>query len=558
MKEFNKQDKWLKNLTDKTLPKPVENILGLGQKFNLKVSNENTPTAKIIAGLEPMIHKLPQTAERIELRNKLCNILTNHKKARTRKSTLDVVINEQFNITKEFITNNPDVIVLNADKGNVTVLLPKEQYVTKMGELLKDHKIKDTIIPDGYVLVSLDVVSLFTNIPSELVYKAIDKRWFQIKKFTTLPKKEFLEGLKVVLENCTFSFNDIIYHQIFGSPMGSPVSPVVADLVMEMVEDEAFNKYKSRTPFYYRYVDDSCTSCPENKMEELLNTFNSINQHIQFTMEIESSNQIAFLDTLVIRDNTGKITTNWYHKATWSGRYLNFHSSLPFSYKKNTIAILTERMLKLASPTYHRENCELIKQTLLKNNYPAKLLENVIDKVILNFDKPKDKKDKSDKKYVSIPYVDGLFEKIKSLFKQYDIQVVGKGDHTLQQKLFTKLKDAIPVQLQSGLIYKVVCTCGKVYIGQTIQRLQKRLEGHRYNCKIGNKQHSALCEHLIETQHQLNWDDVKILCKEPKKRNRDVMEMIAIKTTANVINKQQECKFLSNTYNNVIKDTFKC
>lgn len=159
-----------------------------------------------------------------------------------------------------------------------------------------------------------------------------------------------------------------------------------------------------------------------------------------------------------------------------------------------------------------------------------KLLDSVMNKVINEFDKPKDKKvNKNETKYVSIPYVDGLFEKMKTLFKQYDNQVFGKGDHTLQQKLFTKLKDAIPTQLQFGLIYKVVCSCGKVYVGQTIQRLQKRLEGHRYNCRTGNKQHSALCEHLIETNHQVNWDNVKILCNEPKQKNRDIMEMIAIK-----------------------------
>lgn len=220
-------------------------------------------------------------------------------------------------------------------------------------------------------------------------------------------------------------------------------------------------------------------------------------------MEIECNKRIAFLDTLVLRDDNGSITTNWYHKESRSGRYLNFHSSLPFSYKKNTISILTERMLKLSSPVYHRENCELITDTLVNNSYPIRLLESVMNKVINNFNKPKGKKQKTDAKYVSIPYIDGLFERIKTMFRQYDIQVVGKGDNTLQQKLFSKLKDTIPTHLQSGLIYKVTCSCDKVYIGQTIQRLQKRLAGHQYNSRIGNAKHSALCEHVIDTNHQV-------------------------------------------------------
>lgn len=122
----------------KTIPQSVQNILGLGNKFNMKVPNEKTPVAKIIPNLEPVIQNLPQTQERIELRNKLCNILTNHKKARQKKSALDVIINEQTVITKEFIKNNPDIVVLNADKGNVTVL--KSNRYKKWGHFYKTER----------------------------------------------------------------------------------------------------------------------------------------------------------------------------------------------------------------------------------------------------------------------------------------------------------------------------------------------------------------------------------------------------------------------------------
>lgn len=113
------------------------------------------------------------------------------------------------------------------------------------------EKIINAKLPDEYILVSLDVVSLFTNIPNDLVYKAVDNKWFQIKKFTILPKKKFVIGLKIILEKLTFNFNNIIYQQIFGTPMGSLVIPVVADCVLEMIEDEVFKKLKIRTPLYF-------------------------------------------------------------------------------------------------------------------------------------------------------------------------------------------------------------------------------------------------------------------------------------------------------------------
>lgn len=72
------------------------------------------------------------------------------------------------------------------------------------------RKLRKVRLPENYKLISLDVVSLLTKIPKELVYEAVHKRWQKIKKFTTLPKEEFLAGLKLVLEECCFQFNGTV------------------------------------------------------------------------------------------------------------------------------------------------------------------------------------------------------------------------------------------------------------------------------------------------------------------------------------------------------------
>ena len=417
-------------------------------------------------------------------------------------------------------------------------------------------KINNVRVPEGYMLVSLDVISLFTNIPNELVYKAIHNKWFQIKKFTTLPKSEFIKGIKMVLENCTFSFNDIIYEQIFGSPMGSPMSPVIADLVMEILEEESIKKLKFRLPFFSRFVDDITTACPADKAEELKNVFNKYSKDIQFTIEVEKDGKLPFLDTLLLRQEDGLIKTNWYHKNTWSGRYLNFFSSLPFSYKKNTISLLTDKILKLADAEFHESNFSLLINTLKKNGYPEKLIHTT-----MNNTKRKVKyvvtDNEKNTRFVSMPYINGAFEKIQLLFRKYDIKVVGRGDHNFKKHLFSKIKDIVPIMHRSGVIYQITCSCGHVYIGQTIQQLQKRISDHQYHIRIKDSKHSALCDHIINpdpnTQHVVDWDNVKILHTENNQQKRDIMEMIHIKTTSNAMNKQSECKYLSNTYNHILK-----
>lgn len=72
-------------------------------------------------------------------------------------------------------------------------------------------KLKKVRLPKNHVLISLDVVCLFTKIPSDLIYAAVPKKWQCIKKHTSLPKDELLEGLKIVIENCCFQYEGVFY-----------------------------------------------------------------------------------------------------------------------------------------------------------------------------------------------------------------------------------------------------------------------------------------------------------------------------------------------------------
>ena len=47
--------------------------------------------------------------------------------------------------------------------------------------------------------------------------------------------------LKFCLKNTYFSFQDQFYEQVEGAAMGSPVSPIVANLYMEYLEQKALS-----------------------------------------------------------------------------------------------------------------------------------------------------------------------------------------------------------------------------------------------------------------------------------------------------------------------------
>ena len=49
--------------------------------------------------------------------------------------------------------------------------------------------------------------------------------------------------------------------------MGSPVSVVVAEIVMQRLEEKALATYRDPPSFWYRYVDDTLTSFKEERKD---------------------------------------------------------------------------------------------------------------------------------------------------------------------------------------------------------------------------------------------------------------------------------------------------
>ena len=89
--------------------------------------------------------------------------------------------------------------------------------------------------------------------------------------------------------------------------MGSPISAVIANLVMEDVEQRALASATVNRSFWKRFVDDVISAVSENEIDVLLQHLNSIEPSIQFTVERETGRKLVFLDTCVHRTIEGKL-----------------------------------------------------------------------------------------------------------------------------------------------------------------------------------------------------------------------------------------------------------
>jgi len=101
----------------------------------------------------------------------------------------------------------------------------------------------DTYIDNDFILISLDVISLFTNILIDMIIESVSKTWKFISANCNIPEDEFLRAVRLVLDSIFFIFDNQIYKQNFGTPMGSLLSPVIADIVMQDLESEVLETF---------------------------------------------------------------------------------------------------------------------------------------------------------------------------------------------------------------------------------------------------------------------------------------------------------------------------
>ncbi|GAB1597911.1 uncharacterized protein LOC115215981, partial [Argonauta hians] len=98
------------------------------------------------------------------------------------------------------------------------------------------------------LLVSFDVVNLYTNIPHEYGLEAI-QYWLNHSP-TTLHERMnqdfIIEGLKFILQNNYFGFNNTTYRQTSGTAMGTKAAPTYANLVMGYLEKQIYEKSKNK------------------------------------------------------------------------------------------------------------------------------------------------------------------------------------------------------------------------------------------------------------------------------------------------------------------------
>ncbi|XP_035692015.1 uncharacterized protein LOC118426621, partial [Branchiostoma floridae] len=220
--------------------------------------------------------------------------------------------------------------------------------------------------------------------------------------------------------------------------MGSPVSPIVVNLYMEKFEVKAISTFKDTPPLnWFRYVDDTYCKLKQRVADEFFDHINQVDKNIKFTQESSHDNMLPFLDTKTIIEKDGSLQFEVYRKPTHTDQYLAFDSHHPLEHK---LAVIT------------------------------------------------------------MPYVQGVSEKLRRIFQNFNIATNFKPHSTLRHKLVHP-KDKPQKGTKANVIYRLKCeepNCNNTYIGETSRPLKARYQEH---CKPkANGYSSAIFNHLEHNQ----------------------------------------------------------
>lgn len=219
--------------------------------------------------------------------------------------------------------------LLHTAESNIPFLL---QDTTAFLQLLSKHK----FCKPGTYLVTMDVTSLYTNIPHVEGCKFVCEfyqdtlhLWLE-DELRPIDTNLLFNLMMFILEHCTFEFDGVFYKQLFGTTMGASFSVKFANVYMHMWFRKHLALYSGIKPDFIARLIDDCFFLWNESEDDLVLFFeflNSCHSSIKFDVSY-SKEKVHFLDTeTYIVDDV--IRTTVYTKPSDKKQFLFFTSGHP-------------------------------------------------------------------------------------------------------------------------------------------------------------------------------------------------------------------------------------
>ena len=194
--------------------------------------------------------------------------------------------------------------------------------------------IEKTKIGQDTILVSMDVTSLYTNIPQEGINTVCNAYEKFYKHNIPIPTHYLREILGLILNENSFQFNGENFLQTSRIAMGTKMAVSFANIFMAEIETKIIEQCETKPREWKRYIDDvfSLWDCDRKNVEQFIFQANKFHPTIKFTAEI-SENKTTFLDTTVFKGERftkhSILDIITHYKPTETFQYTHFASCHP-------------------------------------------------------------------------------------------------------------------------------------------------------------------------------------------------------------------------------------
>ncbi|XP_065681541.1 uncharacterized protein LOC136095190 [Hydra vulgaris] len=378
------------------------------------------------------------------------------------------------------------IIQPNLNK-NKTRLLNSSSFV---------NEAKSWVISPNEIQVSFDVIALY---PSILIDRAIpviidilnnDKEDLAIR--TKLTLTDIHQLIELCLSQCYFLYKNVIRTIPNSGPIGLSLMVVVAEAFLQHLETKTLrvaeiNLFSPKS--FKRYVDDSHARFDSlEKHDKFLELLNQQDPAIQYTSEIENERkELNFLDITIINTNNFHYDFKIHRKPAITNIQIKPNSNINPAITSGVFKGFISRVSKICSSKYLQDEIQLIINMFVENGHKKSELELITKNYLKIKNNPVGlaaDQTKNSNITIKLPWIPRIGSKLRKELKRYGAKVIFTTPPTLKRILCNNKSKLLPNRKPG--VYKLTCSCGGVYIGETKKKIIQRSIEHQINSMKGN------------------------------------------------------------------------